>query len=364
MKSSDLRYAHAQDDALTQALRRNAADYFSTQHEHRWANGWFWLKAALLIGGAATSYGAALSSATASGFAMLYIGFILCSMLLAMNLLHDAAHRAVFRSPALNRWLNRVIALPLGIDPDYWTVRHVHYHHVHPNVEGLDLDIEANFFLRQTPFHPYHAHFRFQHGYWPLIAALSLPYINWVYDWSDRLGQTPIAHEKVLDGWRGWLIFICGKLTHMALTLGLPMLLLPQLSSGFIVAIYFAAQLVASFFVVAMILGTHWADVEFFLPAANGRMPHTWVAHSLYTAVDWQPRPTGLTYWLGGLNLHLTHHLFPTINHRHYPALAKIVQRTALAHGVPYRSISYRTLLQRQQQFLRRMGQAPSHHTR
>lgn len=363
MKSSDLRYASSKDDALTQALRRNAADYLNTHRSHRWADGWFWLKAMALVLCAVAAYAAILSAPTAGRFSVAYIGFIFVSMLLAMNLLHDAAHRAVFRSPALNRWLNRLIALPLGIDPDYWTVRHVHYHHVHPNVEGLDLDIEPNPFLRQTPFHPYHAHFRFQHLYWPLIAALSLPYINWVYDWSDRLGKTPIAHEKTLRGASGWLIFVSAKILHMALTLVVPILMLPHISIGLIVAVYFAAQLVASFFVVAMILGTHWADVEFFLPDTNGVMPHTWTAQSFYTAVDWQPRPAWLTYWVGGLNLHLTHHLFPTINHRHYPALAEMVERTAREYSMAYRKIDYPTLVKLQQQFLRRMGQAPSNHT-
>ena len=305
-------------------------------------------------------YGLTLSAGSVNTFTLCYVLFMFCSMLLAMNLLHDAAHGAAFRKPALNRWVNRIIALPLGIDPDYWTVRHVHYHHVHPNVDGADLDIEANAFLRQTPFHPYHSHFRFQHLYWPLIAGLSLPYINWVYDWSDRLGKTPIAHEKVLMGWRGWLIFLCAKSLHIGLTLILPIMLLSNISAWMIFGVYVISQMVTSFFVVAMILGTHWADADFFLVPNNQKMPHSWVAHSFHTAVDWQPKPRWLGYWMGGLNLHLTHHLFPTTHHRHYPALARIVQQTAKQHGWHYRQINYPTLIRLQQQFLKRMGQAPS----
>ncbi|VEB43107.1 Fatty acid desaturase [Chromobacterium violaceum] len=75
-------------------------------------------------------------------FAPAYIAAIVMAMLLAMNSLHDAAHGALFRSAALNRLLTRAASLPMGIDADIWTRRHVHLHHTYPNVDGYDLDIE------------------------------------------------------------------------------------------------------------------------------------------------------------------------------------------------------------------------------
>jgi linoleoyl-CoA desaturase len=359
MKSSELRYAPAKDVPFILDLKMQAARYFEASGAHRWGDAAAIFKGLFLFAFAIGAYWGALQSRTFGIFAAAYVVFMFASMLLAMNVLHDAAHLAVFQTKWLNRWVNRLIALPLGIDPDYWTVRHVRYHHVHPNVDGLDLDIEANAFLRQTPFQPYMKHFRFQHMYWPLVAALSLPYINWVFDWSDRLGKTVIAQEKVLNGAQGWLIFVAAKILHIGMTLGAPILLLPHLSVWQIIAVYVCAQLVASFFVVAMILGTHWADVEFFVAPENQQMPHTWVEHSFRTAVDWQPKPRWLTYWMGGLNLHLTHHVFPTRHHRHYPALAQIVKQTAAAHGWAYREIDYQTLVRLQQQFLKRMGRSP-----
>lgn len=86
-------------------------------------------------------------------------------------------------------------------------------------------------------------------------------------------------------------------------------------------------------------------------------MPHGWYRHNFATACDWQTSPRGLQHLTGGLNYHLTHHLFPGWNHRHYPALAAIVAQLAAQHGMEYRCIGYRELLAQQQQFLRRMGQ-------
>mgnify|MGYP006166833045 CR=1 FL=1 len=39
---------------------------------------------------------------------------------------------------------------------------------------------------------------------------------------------------------------------------------------------------------------------------------------------------------MGGLNYQVEHHLFPSICHVHYPAIAAIVKQTAAEHGVPY----------------------------
>jgi linoleoyl-CoA desaturase len=360
MKSAEVQFASPEGVLFIQDLKNRAHAYLQSQHSNRWSDWRFRTKTGLLIIGATLMYCTALLTTTQLQFSMLYILFICASMLLVINVLHDAAHLAVFRTPVFNRWLNRFIALPLGLDPDYWTARHVNHHHAYPNIEGLDLDIEANAFLRQTPFQPYYAHFRFQHLYWPLIAALSLPYINWIFDWNDRLGKSPVASNKVLEGVNGWLIFLCAKVAHFVITLALPMLLLQHLSAWFILSIYIAAQLIASFVVVALILGTHWAEVEFFLPPASGKFTHTWIEHSFRTAVDWELRPSWLNVIFGGLNFHLTHHVFPTVNHRHYPALSKLVERTAIEHGWNYRKIDYPTLLKLQQQFLKRMGEAPA----
>ena len=43
-----------------------------------------------------------------------------------------------------------------------------------------------------------------------------------------------------------------------------------------------------------------------------------------------------LSWYIGGLDYQVEHHLFPTICHVHYPALSKIVQRNAKKHNLPY----------------------------
>ena len=42
------------------------------------------------------------------------------------------------------------------------------------------------------------------------------------------------------------------------------------------------------------------------------------------------------SWFIGGLNYQIEHHLFPSICHVHYYELSKIVKETALEFGLPY----------------------------
>ncbi len=360
----------AADEALGRALRDDAKAMLMQTGDHRWADGWLLLKAGWLALAAAAMYGLALMSTSAMGFVAWFCGFFFVSMLCAMNVLHDAAHGAVFRRGWLNRFVMRVVAVPMGIDTTFWTIRHVHFHHNYANVEGHDLDIEPNDFLRQTPFHPWHPRYRHQHVHWPLVAALSLPYLIWYADSLDRLGRTPVlahAREREPAALGGWLVFLGFKALHVLLCLLVPAYVLHAQGLAWWLAplAYLPGLMLASFVLVALILGTHWAEVKFYQVAQGEKgaedeegaaMPHSWHAHAYLTSCDWTPVPQGLGYWLGGLNLHLTHHLFPTVSHRHYPALAAAAARHAQGHNLPYRNLRYGELFASQQRFLKAMG--------
>jgi linoleoyl-CoA desaturase len=356
-----LRFQAAAGSAFRRELMLEADAYLRSRGTDRFGDGWLALKAAGLAAALVLAYVLALTAGTRWHFVPAYVAFLFLAMALAMNTLHDAAHGALFRSPRLNRWWKRLASIPVGIDAGYWTLRHVHFHHTYANVEGYDLDTEPNPFLRQTPFQAWAPQYRYQHLYWPLVAALSLPYLCWYSDWADRFGLTKVAGSSGTSGWREWAVFLLSKAAHITLVGVLPALALRQAGIGWweLAGWYLLGQMLASCLLVAMILGTHWAEVEFFQPGADGRMPHTWHEHSFRTTCDWMPEPAWVGYWLGGLNAHLTHHLFPTYSHRHYPALAGIVARVASRHGLVYRELNYSQLITSQQTFLRAMGRRP-----
>jgi linoleoyl-CoA desaturase len=64
-----------------------------------------------------------------------------------------------------------------------------------------------------------------------------------------------------------------------------------------------------------------------------------------------------LTWYLGGLNFQIEHHLFPRIAHVHYPALAGIVETACSEYGIPYRvNTGLVGALASHVRFLRRLG--------
>jgi linoleoyl-CoA desaturase len=73
---------------------------------------------------------------------------------------------------------------------------------------------------------------------------------------------------------------------------------------------------------------------SFFEADASGRTPLPWAEHQLATAAAFARGNPLVTWFVGGLNHQVEHHLFPRIGHRHYPALAPIVRRFCARHEV------------------------------
>jgi linoleoyl-CoA desaturase len=75
---------------------------------------------------------------------------------------------------------------------------------------------------------------------------------------------------------------------------------------------------------------------EFPLPDKSGNIENDWAIHQLLTTSDFAPKSKLLTWFTGGLNYQIEHHLFPNISHVHYKKLSSVVKETAKKHGLPY----------------------------
>lgn len=361
-KLTKLHYSKDQEAAFHQALMTEAQAYLKEKGDHHFANNALLLKNGLMLLFCIICYLLSLHQHSIGLFALYYFGFVMLAMLANINAQHDACHNVLFRTRLANRIFGRLVTLPLGVDPHYWQTRHVDYHHIYPNIDSYDLDMEENGVFRQSPFQKWYPHMRFQPFYWPLVASLSLPYIAWVFDWSDHLGRTPLAMDKkTLTGLKGWGLFLGSKILHFIIALFIPIVFLSDVGISWyhVLLVYFLAQMLASLIVVTLFLGTHWSDTEFYSAPENGLFSHGWYHQQLTTCCDWYPSPRILNELLGGINLHLTHHLFPNWSHRHYPALQIIIERLAKEYQLPYRMLSYVELLTQQQKFIRKMAEKP-----
>src|SRR5262249_25507782 len=103
----------------------------------------------------------------------------------------------------------------------------------------------------------------------------------------------------------------------------------------------------------------HCVEEADFPPLLEGaaRSEHDWAIHQIRSTVDFGRNSRLLTWYLGGLNFQIEHHLFPRIAHVHYPALAGIVEAACSEYGIPYRAnTGLVEALTSHVRFLRRLG--------
>lgn len=98
-------------------------------------------------------------------------------------------------------------------------------------------------------------------------------------------------------------------------------------------------------------------EVEFLEKEKNGKVAGSWAAQQIATTADFAHNSFFWTHVSGGLNYQVVHHLFPGVNHTHYPALAPIIKRIADKYGVKYYAYSsFWTALADHFKHLHRMG--------
>ena len=77
-------------------------------------------------------------------------------------------------------------------------------------------------------------------------------------------------------------------------------------------------------------------EAEFPMPDHTGKLDNNWAVHQMLTTTNFAPKNWLLSWYVGGLNFQIEHHLFPNICHVHYKNLSKIVKKTAEEFNVPY----------------------------
>jgi linoleoyl-CoA desaturase len=61
-----------------------------------------------------------------------------------------------------------------------------------------------------------------------------------------------------------------------------------------------------------------------------------WAEHQLKTTSNFAMNNPVISWFVGGLNFQIEHHLFPKVSHIHYPAISKIVMAKCKEYNMPY----------------------------
>ena len=80
---------------------------------------------------------------------------------------------------------------------------------------------------------------------------------------------------------------------------------------------------------------------NFPVPDKTGNIESDWAVNQLMNTANFAPKSTWFSWYVGGLNYQVEHHLFPNICHVHYSKISHIVRDTAFEYNLPY--YSYKT---------------------
>lgn len=336
-------------------LNAAVADYFRAHDLDPHGGAAAGLKAGLIIGWAvcswallvfwAGSWWTAAPLAISLGLALAGIGFAV---------MHDGGHGASSGRRALNRLASATLDL-MGGSSYVWGVKHNVLHHTYPNVEGADDDIEFMPFFRLAPGQPRRWFHRWQHVYWAPLFLFFTTKWTLLDDFLAVIRGAVGGHAIRRPGaWQ--LLGLCaGKLFFLAWAIVLPLLwvpLVPYLAGYLLVSLVWGLTLGVVFQLAHVVEGAAFVPV-----GASGTLPSPWLEHQLATTADFARHNRLLTWYVGGLNHQVEHHLFPKVGHRHYPALARIVREVCGRHGLTtLEHESFFSAFRAHLRHLRRMG--------
>lgn len=276
---------------------------------------------------------------------------------IGLSIQHDGNHKSYSDNTIINQVCGFGADI-LGVSSYLWKQQHNLLHHSYTNVCGVDHDINMGALCRLAPQQERYWFHRFQHIYLPVLYSLLVIAWHFYRDFKDLLlgsiGEYKIPRPKGKD----LVVIIVGKLTFFTLAFVIPCYLHPTWQ---VLTAYFGASAIAGLWLSFVFQTAHcMPEAEFVsLPENSQPLPNNWAVHQLETTVDFAPNNALLTWYIGGLNYQVEHHLFPGICHVHYPAIAPIVQATCEEYGVKYNVLpSFTAAIRSHIHWLWLMGQA------
>ncbi|MDO9594000.1 MAG: acyl-CoA desaturase [Lutibacter sp.] len=280
-----------------------------------------------------------------------------------MNVMHDSNHESFSNK----KWVNKVMGSSMYIlagNVYNWKVQHNVLHHTFTNIPGFDEDIDAGRIIRFNKNTKWLKIHQFQKYYSFLLYGLLT--INWAITTDFRQMRKylkrKLSYGKFPNPAAEWTTLIVTKIIYYLLWVVLPLLVLDiawwKVLIGFFVMHYTAGIILSIVFQLAHIVPM----AEMPLPDKEGNLEHTWAVHQLYTTANFAPNNKFISWYTGGLNHQVEHHIFPHISHIHYGKLAKIVKETALEFNLPYNEYKtfHKAILEHFNQ-LKTMGAKPAY---
>jgi linoleoyl-CoA desaturase len=342
------------------ALKLSVDEYFETNGLKKTGNWRLHLKTILLISTAIVLYVSLLFLKIPAFPALLMcglLGFTFASI--GFSVMHDGCHGSYSSKPWVNEMMGFTLNL-LGSISYFWKQKHNIIHHTYTNVDGIDDDIAKSPLIRQCDTQKWVPAHRVQHLYLPFVYGITsiawLFIMDYVKYFTRDISGTP-AWKMTL---KNHLIFWGTKLSYIAFYMVIPAMLLgfwPWLI-GFIVMHVVMGATLALVFQLAHVV----EHCEFEAVGIEPKhLESAWAEHQLRTTANFAMNNKVISWFVGGLNFQVEHHLFPKISHIHYPAISKILMRKCAEYNMPYHYYDTMTsAIASHWRFMKYLGQKPA----
>jgi linoleoyl-CoA desaturase len=338
-----VRFPVSGKDSFHQAIIAQVNAYFRNNKLSPYANTQMWVKTAVMISLYFVPYALMVSGAAAGhpfAFLALWLMMGIGMVGIGTSVMHDAHHGTYSANKKINKLIGYILELIGGYEVT-WKIQHNYLHHTFTNVAGLDEDIDSVVIFRFSPRQPRYWFHRYQHIYaWFFYMIMTLFWMtakDYLQVLRYRQHDLLVKHKLTLTQAVSRITLF--KMFYYTYIIFLPLLFsgMPwyYIVTGFLIMHCLAGLILSCIFQPAHVVATS----EFALPVeSHGKkeMEDSWAVHEVENTSDFAPDNKFLTWFIGGLNFQVEHHLFTGICHVHYPKLAPLVRSTAEKFGVQY----------------------------
>ncbi len=327
-----------------QSLKASVDEYF-TENKIKKTGDWrLYIKTLVLIGSAIAIY---------SSLMLLHpptiVALLLCALLgynfacIGFSVMHDANHG----SYSTKQWINDGLGLSanaLGASSFFWKQKHNIIHHTYTNVDGIDDDIAKSPIIRQCESQKWVPAHKVQHLYLVPIYALSSIFWLFFMDFTKYFTHKIYTTEAWKMNTKSHIIFWVTKVLYVTFYMVLPAIVWgigPWLAGFFVLHAVMGLTLSLVFQLAHVVENTEFETVAL---DETKHLETAWAEHELKTSSNFAMGNKVVSWFVGGLNYQIEHHLFPKVSHVHYPAISKIVMEKCKEFNLPYNK--YDTLSQ------------------
>ena len=319
-----------------QSLKTAVDQYFEVNHIKKTGDWRLYIKTITLVSAAIIIYGTLIffkMNALPALLLCALLGFVFASI--GFGVMHDANHGSYSTKP----WLNDTLGLTanaLGASSFFWKQKHNIIHHTYTNVDGIDDDIAKSPIIRQCETQKWVPAHKIQHLYLLPIYALSSIFWLFFMDFTKYFTRKIYTTEAWKLTPKNHLIFWVTKIFYFTFYMIIPAIVWgfgPWLLGFMVLHIVMGITLSLTFQLAHVVENTEFENVAL---DETKHVETAWAEHEVRTSSNFAMNNPVVSWFVGGLNFQIEHHLFPKVSHVHYPAISKIVMEKCKEFNLPY----------------------------